>query len=482
MTTLFRASVLIAGVFIGAAVVGCGGGGSTPGGFSGGSPGNPVVSPNVVVLGRVVGPDGNPVPGATVVGGGAQDVTLSQGSFRLANVAPGTVRISASSNSNNTQYTGSTQVVVLDQRTTSNVTIVVSPPAQQAKVAGVVRDTGGNPIRDARVFLGIDATPPPSTGTGDVSSLVAITDSQGRYELDNIPTGVVQYTVAASLLGFQNTFATVNNLAAGEKRSVDLTMSQSVGNTVPAPTGLSLQSFTQPTAATAHIVGARRLDSSGVYNLIRKTLNPNFERLWNARHLSKSIKHLTARVRPSAILDDVSEIDAFFSESNIDAVAGYRIYEADPNQQLQPWDFLQDPLANFYSDPDTYYVPDTTYTFAVSAISNDNQESGLSNQASVTPLEAIRSTIPGAGSQHTNPVTFTWTPVNGVQTYALFVYNQFPGAEVQPLIVSSNLSPNNTAYTLSQSLASGDYWFVVAASADSGTAISVSQIVQFHVN
>lgn len=451
-------------------LTGCGGGG---GGSS-----QPLAS--IQVLGRVVGPDGNAVPGATVSGGGGTTTSLSQGDFQLTNIGTGVDKFQANINSNGKTYLGTTQALVVNQQTTSNVVIAVSPTDQQASITGTVTDNNGNPIRDARVFVGQFATPPAPAGTGDVESVVAFTDDQGRYRFDNVYANGSTYTMGASLLNYQNAIVTVPNLANGETRHIDLGLNNSSNQSVSTPQNFSVQSFTEPRLVTPSVQS--KTSAEGSYLAIRKLLSPAYAAHLANGHLAAHVVSLSKTIRAQYYGLDVVEIDAFFDESSVDSLAGFRIYSATGNNQLQPYDFLQDPLANFYTDSSSDYQTNQKYNFAVSAVNTDNSESGLSNAAYVDPLDIVTGTTPVNGQTISNPVTLSWNGVNGASGYAIFLYNQFPGAQVQPIVSNQSIPGTSTSYNVANALPSGNYWYVVAATADGGSAISVSQIVEFHVN
>jgi hypothetical protein len=449
-------------------LAGCGGGGGGGGTITGGS--------NTVVLGTAVDQTGAPVPAATitVLDDTPRTASLSQGGFRLVGVSPGVHRLEASARVGGTTYTGSTQVLVPDNTTISNANIQLSPSGNQAILTGVVRDSSGNALNNARVFLGVFVTPSGS----DVASLVGFTDSLGRYRIENIPVGPSRYTALASLLGFQNATQFVSTLMQGETRHMDFQLVATVGESALVPQNVSVQSFTQPSAAAQPNIG---LKPGPAYEAVRRILSPAYARLSAGRHAAAHVKRLRARPHVTGFGPYAIEMDVFFDEGATDSLSGFRIYNSAGADALTPWDFLQDPLANIYRDLDPFYQADEQYNFAVSAINNDSAETGLSSVVSVLPLELLTVTQPTAGQTLTQPAQVFWNPVNGASSYSIFVYNQFPSIGVDPVVQAQNLSNAATSYTLPNSLASGDYWVIVAASADSGTEVSVSQIVKFHI-
>lgn len=460
---------------------GCGGGG---GGSNGGGGGGGTAS-GKIVLGRVVDVMGNPVPGATihVEGGGQSATALSQGGFRLDNVGTGVRRITASVQHNGTTFTGSTQTLVLDQATTSNANIQVSPTDQQASITGTVRDANGRPLRDARVFLAVFVTAGTGNGDGSLASLVAFADSQGLYRLDNVPAGVSRYTIAASLQGFQNDKEFINNLQAGEVRRLDLNLGNSFGQGLTVPTNAQVFSFTEPSGGQRPYAisqsGGTASATSAVYERLRRTLSPAYARRAASAHASAATAQTTRKAHATSAFGDYAvQMDLFFDNNEPNSISGFRVYNSQGSSQLQPYDFLQDPLADSYSDLDPFYVANQQYNFAVSAINTDGAETDLSNASSVVPLDLLRLNRPGINQSVGNPVNVSWNPINGASAYTVFLYDSFPSVDAN----FTQFPASNGASSLTlPNLNRGDYYVIVAGLTADGSAISVTPITKFHV-
>lgn len=457
---------------------GCGGGGGGGGGTT---------ASGKVVLGKVVDVSGNPVPGATinVDGGGPSTTSLSQGAFRLDNVGTGVRRITASVSQNGTSFTGSTQTLVLDQATTSNANIQVSPSSQQAAITGTVRDANGNPLRDARVFLAVFVTADTGTGDGSLASLVAFADSNGVYRLNNVPAPVTRYTIAGSLQGYQNDKEFVNSLQVGEVRHLDLNLGNSVGQAVTTPTNAQVFAFTQPSGgqrpyAVSQSGGATSSSTAGVYDRLWRALSPAYAAREAKAHAASAAAtqttrqaHATSAFGPYAV-----QMNLFFDNTEPNSIAGFRIYNSPDNSALQPYDFLQDPLADVYTDLDPFYVAGRQYNFAVSAINTDGAETSLSNTSSVVPLDALGLNGPAINQTVSNPVTVSWRLISGATTYVVFVYDSFPSVDAT---YNQYTAANGASSLTLPSLNSGDYYTVVAGVTSDGSAVSVSPITKFHV-
>lgn len=484
----FRLAFVLTGTMLAPLVGGCGGGG---GGGTPATGGNGGLYPypsggSSIVIGKVVDVSGNAVPGASVAADTGQTATsLSQGGFRLDGVPAGVRRIRVAIQQNGINYTGSTQALSQSASpsvTVSNATVQVSPTNQQASVTGTVRDANGQPAAGARVFLGVFAAPGTAAGNNSdagVASLVAFADNNGVYRIDNVPTPTQQssYTEDASLPSFQNTRVNVDNLKAGEVRVQDFTLGGASGQTGPTPTNVAAFSFTQPGDATqAHALALSPSPSpSFAYEQIQRALSPAYARRIAKAHASS---HARLRAHASPFGAYAIEADVFFDNAQPDSVSGFRVYSSEGNGQLTAYDFLQDPLANVYTDLDPAYVPNQQYNFAVSAVSTTGGESGLSPASSVVPLDGQTLQGPQNGQTAQNPVSVAWNRANGADNYSVFVYPQFPGVGVDGTQYDAASGANSLTLP---SLPSGDYYYVVAGSRGDGSAITVSPITRFHV-
>jgi len=529
--------LLFAAGALGAALLaGCGGGGgngnTTIGGTTGTGTGTgttgttgtgtgPILQ-NADVIGRVTDPQGNGVPGVTLIpdSGGAATVSLSQGGYRL-NGLTGNVahRITASVQQGNTQYTGSTQVLTQGGFLVSNANILLSPANRQATVSGTVRNTNGSLLIGVRVFL---ALPNGSAQVaGNYSSLVAFTDANGVYTIPNIPSdppsgGAV--TIAASTPGQQNQTFPLAAFQPGGVYSQNFTLSASTGQAVGAPTLAFVTAATEPIdsqsgrAILAHIAGG----PGTVYDQIRRRLCPDFARA-ASRHAATG-KRLSAH----ALGDYAVETDiAFDNPAQAGSVVGNTIYRTTgtasapgvlpTESQSDAYDFLQDPLANYYTDVSFsistgqsppvatnlgHTVTGSQYNFALSATNTDGAETGLSAVLSITPLGALTLTTPTPGQSYLGAASVTWTPATGAQRYLVFVYDQYPTIGTSPVSVSATLPAGSNSYVVPGLNGGQDYYVVVVGAADatedllptptnlkiiSNAVQTFSQITRFHI-
>jgi protocatechuate 3,4-dioxygenase beta subunit len=129
------------------------------------------------VTGIVVDPQGKPVAGASVNVGDGYGKCDEYGKFLVKGITPGAIDVVA------TTELGSSVIrkITLDRIAEIRIEIV------ESSIAGVVRDTHGNPVEDASIAAkGID-----NGGSGYVRS-----DEYGKYDLGGLPPGEYEVSVA----------------------------------------------------------------------------------------------------------------------------------------------------------------------------------------------------------------------------------------------------------------------------------------------
>ena len=133
----------------------------------------------------------------------------------------------------------------------------------------------------------------------------------------------------------------------------------------------------------------------------------------------------------------------------------------------------------------------------MSAVNTDNQETTLSSPFSIVPLGLLTLTQPQTGQALTSSPTISWNPVANATGYYVFLFDQYPTAEVGPINLSSAtlIAGNVYSVTVPQTLAPGAYYVVVAGVNDqvegtdangqpvtvNGAAAAFSQITRFNV-
>ncbi len=531
------APLLLAGAVGVALLAGCGGGGGNGnnGGNSGtgstgstgttgttGSTGtNSGTITNASVIGKVVDVNGNGVPGANlnVDSGGVIAKSLGQGGYQINNLTGGVVHqiTAAVTRQDGIVYTGSTQVVTQGGNIVSNANIILSPQGQQATIGGTVVDTSNNPISGVEVFLAVP-------NKNNISSLVAFTDGNGHYVIGNVPSSLPagQVTITASIARAANQTFSLNNLSAGGTYSQNFSLSGANGIRLAPPAIQAVFTSTEPTDSlsgairTGHVAGGA---VGGVYDALRRRLSPAYARL-SARRQGVGKRRIAHATGSGYAI----ETDVAFDTPNATSgsVAGYDVYltTGTNNPPVQgigdQRDFLQDPQANYYTDlsfagdagtgPFVPYAPQGQYNFALDAVSTDRPSttSTLSSPFSVVPLGPLTLTQPQIGQALASNPTISWNAVRGVSRYFVFIYDQYPTAEVQPIYATpdtpagtSPVIPGNvTSVTLSLGLhTQATYYAVVSGVNDqtegadiNGQAVTVisaaasfSQITRFNV-
>jgi hypothetical protein len=514
---LLTTAALLAGCGGGGGNGNLGGGGTTGTGTgtgtngSGTSGGAPL---NASVIGKVTDTQGNGVPGATIVPdtGGIVATTLAQGGYRIDNISGNLIhKITAAVQQGGTSYSGSTQVFTESNALVSNANILLSPTSKQVTINGTVRDSNGNPVAAARVFLVLPNSTANNASTGNYSSLIAFTDGNGAYTLTNVPSDLPSTTpaaISASAGGFANGTATLGAFQAGGIYRQDFTLSAApTQNTVGAPTLVAVTTATEPTSSQSGRLLARTTGNAptSVYDQLRRLLSPAYAR-------TAGRTPATGHRRVARVLGDYAiETDLDFNNPvQTGSILGYTVYRiagtAAPTQtqgNANVYDFLQDPLANYYADVTFSTFQSTTvaslpYTFALSATNTSGVETTLSPAFTVTPLSLLTLNVPQPGLTYANPATISWIPVSGAQRYYVFIYSQYPNVGISsifssPASVANAIPATTSTYKLTTLTPGVDYYAIVVGAADqnetpngpattiSNAALTFSQITRFHV-
>jgi protocatechuate 3,4-dioxygenase beta subunit len=153
------------------------------------------------IQGTVKDTNNQPIQGATVSveGTSLQTTTNSQGYYQIANVPAGTRTVTASKTGYNSQ--SKTVNVVAGQ----TITVDFQLQLATGTIQGTVKDTNNQPIQGATVSV-------------EGTSLQATTNSQGYYQITDVPAG--NKTVTASKSGYNSQSKTVN-VVAGQTVTVD---------------------------------------------------------------------------------------------------------------------------------------------------------------------------------------------------------------------------------------------------------------------
>ncbi|MHB1001109.1 MAG: hypothetical protein ACYC27_17845 [Armatimonadota bacterium] len=458
---------------------GCGGGGGGGGNGTSSVSGTLADIDRNTITGGEVWVDDNPANSTE---------SLASGAYRLDGVRSGWRTIRARAFINGEEWVGSTAVEVLRNEPTMNINIVLSPRTETTDIGGVVRDEFGDRIEGARVLFTTRIVFPPdqtSSDDGPYGSIVAVTNDNGQYLLNDVPVGV-EGIVAASKVAYRNREVTLTTSASGDV--VDFTLIPTDGTLKPeAPTLEAIESYTMPDTITT---SSNRIAEIGAYKAIRAYISPNYKDVVEGKS-----SRITTQATPAGSL---IEVDLYWNslagDNDSRDLAGYGIYRTtNPAIEMRSIDFVRDPYANFYGDMGTELTPYQNYYYAVTAVdvefldNNNNPiedaESDKSNALSVRPLGQLRVTDPSSNAVVSQNPRFTWNSLNGAANYRIVIYDRFPVMSFTP-VVDTSVSGTQTSFTYGGSeLQSGEtYYWVILANDSTGKAFSYSQIRRFTVD
>ena len=363
--------------------------------------------------------------------------SLVSGAYRLEGIESGwrTIRAGATVKNETTGidelWVGSTAAEVLKDEPTMNINITLARETDTTEVGGVVREAGTNdPIEGARVFLTTRIVAPledTSAYDGPYGSIVAITDQDGHYVMQDVPVGV-SGIISASKVGFRNEEVEISTISDGLVQNFSL--DQTLDQTPDVPYFEAIESYTMPDAIT-------RSDQQDAYKAIKA---------FTSQRYRKAAGSKTTVLTKSVPAGSLIEIDLYWNALDVNDsrdIAGYGIYRTlSPSITPNAIDFVRDPYANFYSDMGIEITPGTSYYYAISAVSTDfllsgnvpnpGAESATSSFLSVTPLGQLRAAFPTQGGSEGQHPTFQWSPLSGVDDYSVYLYDRFPSYPLDP--------------------------------------------------
>lgn len=505
--TSSRSALLLLTAGSAALLAGCGGGGgngnsgtgtttgtSSTGTSTGTTGTNTGVPSTAQIAGKVTDTNGRGIPGVSIAvdTGGQITSTISTGGYRLTNLSGGVAhRVTATAMLNGVAYSGSTEVFTQAGALVSNGNILLSQTSQQATVKGFVRDTSGNPVAGASVYLSVPniATDSTNGNYGNYSSLIAFTDSAGFYQIPNVPAalppGGLLVTAASATSSNQNATISQTSVTPNSVVTQNFTLTASAGTAADTPVLGAALAFTQPldgltTSALQARLASGPLSSGTVYETIRRALSPSYAALSGHR------RTLGKRLASRAVAGSYAvETDIEFNPpaTTDTSLLGYYVYRttgtlaSNPITEVPaPYDSLLDPLANYYADvtastdQNSPYAAGTTYNFAISALypvppSTVPSQTPLSNAVTITPLSVLTLNAPTVGTPYTSPVTISWNPIASAARYYVYVYAQYPGYGASPIATPTALPATTNSVSFTQG-GTGTYYVVVVAGAD----------------
>lgn len=395
--------------------------------------------------------NGNLVRDARIwVAGGGETYSNSNGAYVLTRAPARNLLVRAEVvDAAGNRFEGSNMSRILNGERTKNVNITLVPESQVRRFVGRVSDSRGRRIRGAFVV----ARP---ADASVLSSRMAITDEEGRYELGGLQQGKV-YEVVANALGFGDD---TDELRAGvDAETQNFVLPSPLTGAPPAPAGVFATAYTMPAVLTR----------SSAYRSAVAAVKQELPRY-------RGKKWAAASKRTTIGGNDI-EIDLVWDRPNSSDVLGYGVYRGRGTARAQV-DYLRDPLAQIYADLDNAIEEGVSYTYWLTTLGTNYDsfsgagESDFSNSTAVTPIGDLQLNSP-------NLITGTvrWQPCPGATRYTVYVYSVFP--RIGETSIANNFADpvTVTQYTLPSSLVSGTryYYLVMARNADD-SAMSFSQV------
>lgn len=450
------------------------------------------------VQGTVSDIDRNVIIGAEVWIDDLRTNSLASGAFRLQNVPSGWQTIYARADVDGDVWVGSTAVEVLEGEPTMNANIVLSPAGDTTYIQGYVYDDTGRPVRGARVLLTTRVLLPSGSSSDDgaYNSMVAVTNDRGFYRMDDAPVGRTA-VIAASKVAFYNDEVSLDPIH--DAMNVDFELSPSFQETPDEPILDYVESYTMPNQQV-RAFSSTTASFGNPYDAVRAHTSAKFRRSLQSR---KTTTTSAPVVRSLAIDGSLIEIDLYWNALDVNlsrTLAGYGIYRRVGSGTIRAIDFLRDPYANFYGDMGAEIEPGIRYDYRVTAVNVefldrwnewiDESESDWSNSLGVTPLGAMRASLPIDGAGVSATPTFSWQVLSRADSYSVYVYDRFPTIPISPgeTTPSYGTAPiwdspwaNTTSVTYAgPALQTGrTYYWLVTASDASGTAYSYSELRSF---
>jgi hypothetical protein len=426
------------------ALVGCGGGGNKGGGQT------------AEVTGIVTDFNGNVVRGARVwINQFGETDSNSSGAYVLDGITQGEFKVRAEIVRDGIRYQGENTVRVFEGIREKSVNITVIRESQIARVFGTVVDNQGFLVENARVFAIA-----PNDG-GVYSSSFEITNNDGEYDLDAL-LGGVDYKIVASGIGY-NSDVDVVNVPEGGSEELLLVLKNATDPLLVAPTGLSGVAWTSPSEVTR---------SPQLANSIA-----NIKRIFDPRTPKRKVTRET-------INGNWIETDLFWDAyPDSDAHIGFGIFRrfGSSGSFGDPY-FLWDPQAETFIDGDSDLQEFETWEYQIRALNTNydltnNSESDPSNTVSVETLGDLflQSVLQG-------PLRFRWETGSGAEEFIVYLFDEYPGIDVDPVWQSARVTGTQTTYNGSALQSGHRYYYLVLGLANSDTSRTITQVDSFIAN
>ena len=408
------------------------------------------------ITGIVLDVDSNPVRDARVWTHDAETRTSSSGTYVLTANRAGELRVRAEIVKDGVTYRGSNWALNFEDEQTQNVNIVVGAVHTLATVRGTVRDKDGFLLENANVFA--------YNGIG--SSVRVFTNINGEYELTELISGFT-YTVTASARTYSNDAVDVV-LTPLEVRTVNFVLGDPGVPGFDPPTNLDAVTWVSPFDP-----GRGTNPGQDPYAHFKKKYDPRYRQ----ESFLAGLTRAQGRGLGTSIL---VETDLFWDEFLHPELLGFGIYRAPgATASVNFLDFSSDPMAPFFVD--IGINPDSTYSYGVTALATlfpdlPNTESDLSNIVVVDTLDLLE-----LQNVTFSPLTFRWLSGSGADEYYVFLFDRFPGVEVDWIWDNQGDPAFGTSYQYDgPGLTPGHtYYYLVLGTANGGFSRTISRIGSF---
>ncbi len=399
------------------------------------------------------------------------------GLFRFPPVPPGTYTVTAQISVEGGLEVGRVENIVVKAGERTFVSLVVFPSELVGIVEGVVKTPDGKPLPNAQVALlyyaaGLDFV---------LTSRRVLTDSQGRFRLENVPAAT--QVLVARKQGYQGAQTQVV-VRQGERAFVEIIL-QPLGNvpTLQPPTQVFAIAYTVPTEFWVEGRSSRVPHPSSLYeggaNFYRQVLTSLLKR---QGHPAAQILEQLAKSNPSSRVPRPAPLPSrFFPQGFVGSVGigwqppisipsqgllGYRIYRSIPT--ATGWKLrivVDEPEQTTAEDVDFDFTPGQTYRYAVSAIALDGKETSKSEPAEATFLPPIRLIEPEDNAEVAqSQLQFKWTTLgSSVPFYVVQLYSDLEAMLLgNPVWSTDAISGATQAVYDGQTLLKGKtYWWLV---------------------
>lgn len=370
------------------------------------------------ITGRVVDLDGQPVRDARVFTVDGETRTGINGQFVLGLNREGDLSVTAEATRGSVTFRGRNVVRTVSDQQQHSVVVTVFPTSQLARIRGLVRDNFNQPISGARVF---------AFAPDYLTSAVAVTGSDGRYELLDLSSGL-GYTVQAGAPGFANdTFNLSPLLTPGENRTANFFLDPRGTPSLPQPTGLVATTWASP----RNVVRSGS-NASAAYE--------NIKRRWSPERASRPTPRGTT-------LGNSIEVELEWNRLVGDDFYGYGIYRGFGSGFIGDYDFYREPLAGIYIDGDTGLLPNQLYRYQITALGTGFPNSVGSEGPRSAIVEARTLDDLSVSVASLSPLRFTWNTNSGATSYVVYLFDQFPGVGVDSVFNLESSPVSGSSYT-----------------------------------